>query len=92
MGSQHKSQAKKTLEFMKMDAKSIAAFLKEERCRTGMSQKELSMIAGVHANTIGRFENSDTCVLDTLLKLINCFWDDMTSFAEDYDYWRENGD
>ena len=75
-----------------MDAKAIAAFLREERKRKGKTQLVLAEEAGVGANTVWRMESAGACDLVTFVKIVGCMWDDMAAFGEDYTYWEENHD
>ena len=74
-----------------MEIKSITNFLRHERKRRGMTQNELAGISGVSPNTIANIEKGNGRI-DTLMAIISTWWDDMASFGEDYEYWRDGNE
>lgn len=73
-----------------MNPDSVIQFLRAERKRKKKSQWEMAEEIGVHTNTVYRMESVGDCGLGTALKIIGTMWDDLTSFAEDYEYWTQN--
>lgn len=71
-----------------MKATSVIAFIRSERHRRGISHKELAKEAGISLNTAWRMEKTGNCEMETFIKVVNCFWDDLAAFGEDFMEWE----